>query len=152
MKEETMQQPPRQRLSHPLRSSTTSQTINSFLTYWPFLSTSSRNRFVLADIPGLACELFPFGQDDRIHLAAGLFSLLFLLDEESRELSVDAGEDFLEYLRSAVVDGWEKAGGMPQVRMLGGLFDELRGHDYLVGGEVVAATWEWLRYGNHLSS
>ncbi|SMY21862.1 unnamed protein product [Zymoseptoria tritici ST99CH_1A5] len=138
--------------SNPLLAAIATQTTTSILTSWPFSTNASRSRFLAANIPSLTCCLFPYAIEERIHIAASLVSLLLLLDDELPELSVDEGEEFLEYLRSAVGGGWqgdeEEDEDQPAVSMLSGVLDELRGTDYEVGGEVVGAMWEWLRTRN----
>lgn len=68
---------------HPLRKQITSQTNDFILTHWSFSSSSSSAPSYLAtDLPGLACKFFPCALDDRIHLLARLFSVVFLLGEE----------------------------------------------------------------------
>lgn len=74
---------------HPLRKQITSQTNDFILTHWSFSSsssstsaTSSAPSYLTSDLPGLASKFFPFALDDRIHLLARLFSVVFLLGEE----------------------------------------------------------------------
>lgn len=78
---------------HPLRTQITSQTNDFILSHWSFSSsssssatsfstTSSTTSYLKSDLPGLACKIFPFALDDRIHLLARLFSVVFLLGEE----------------------------------------------------------------------
>ncbi|SMR46716.1 unnamed protein product [Zymoseptoria tritici ST99CH_1E4] len=138
--------------SNPLLAAIATQTTTSILTSWPFSTNASRSRFLAADIPSLTCCLFPYAIEERIHIAASLVSLLLLLDDELPELTVDEGEEFLEYLRIAVGGGWqgeeEEDENQPAVSMLSGVLDELKGTDYEVGGEVVGAMWEWLRSRN----
>lgn len=69
---------------HPLRAQITSQTNDFILTHWSFSSssTSSAPSYLATDLPGLASKIFPSALDDRIHLLARLFSVVFLLGEE----------------------------------------------------------------------
>lgn len=77
---------------HPLRTQITSQTNDFILTHWSFSSSSSASSsfsssssatsYLKTDLPGLACKFFPCALDDRIHLLARLFSVVFLLGEE----------------------------------------------------------------------
>lgn len=73
---------------HPLRTQITSQTNDFILTHWSFsssssaTSTSSATSYLATDLPGLASKIFPCALDDRIHLLARLFSVVFLLGEE----------------------------------------------------------------------
>lgn len=76
---------------HPLRTQITSQTNDFILTHWSFCpsssssstsATSSATSYLQSDLPGLASKFFPFALDDRIHLLARLFSVVFLLGEE----------------------------------------------------------------------
>lgn len=70
---------------HPLRTQITSQTNDFILTHWSFSSSSSSSSatsYLATDLPGLACKFFPCALDDRIHLLARLFSVVFLLGEE----------------------------------------------------------------------
>lgn len=84
---------------HPLRTQITSQTNDFILTHWSFSSSSSSTSssssltaqtsasssatsYLTSDLPGLACKIFPCALDDRIHLLARLFSVVFLLGEE----------------------------------------------------------------------
>lgn len=71
---------------HPLRTQITSQTNDFILTHWPFSSSSSSSSsatsYLTTDLPGLASKFFPCALDDRIHLLARLFSVVFLLGEE----------------------------------------------------------------------
>lgn len=72
---------------HPLRTQITSQTNDFILTHWSFSSSSasasfSATSYLATDLPGLACKFFPCALDDRIHLLARLFSVVFLLGEE----------------------------------------------------------------------
>lgn len=70
---------------HPLRAQITSQTNDFILTHWSFSSssaTSSATSYLTSDLPGLASKFFPCALDDRIHLLARLFSVVFLLGEE----------------------------------------------------------------------
>lgn len=69
---------------HPLRKQITSQTNDFILTHWSFSSssTSSATSYLTSDLPGLASKIFPCALDDRIHLLARLFSVVFLLGEE----------------------------------------------------------------------
>lgn len=69
---------------HPLRTQITSQTNDFILTHWSFSSSSSSSAtsYLATDLPGLASKFFPCALDDRIHLLARLFSIVFLLGEE----------------------------------------------------------------------
>lgn len=69
---------------HPLRTQITSQTNDFILTHWSFSSSSSSSAtsYLATDLPGLASKFFPCALDDRIHLLARLFSVVFLLGEE----------------------------------------------------------------------
>lgn len=72
---------------HPLRTQITSQTHDFILTHWSFSSSSfsassSATSYLKTDLPGLASKIFPSALDDRIHLLARLFSVVFLLGEE----------------------------------------------------------------------
>lgn len=67
---------------HPLRKQITSQTNDFILAHWLFSSSSSATSYLATDLPGLACKIFPCALDDRIHLLARLFSVVFLLGEE----------------------------------------------------------------------
>lgn len=73
---------------HPLRKQITSQTNDFILAHWLFsssssaTSTSSATSYLATDLPGLASKFFPCALDDRIHLLARLFSVVFLLGEE----------------------------------------------------------------------
>lgn len=74
---------------HPLRTQITSQTNDFILAHWSFsspssfsASSSSATSYLATDLPGLACKFFPCALDDRIHLLARLFSVVFLLGEE----------------------------------------------------------------------
>lgn len=67
---------------HPLRTQITSQTNDFILTHWSFSSSSSATSYLATDLPGLASKFFPCALDDRIHLLARLFSVVFLLGEE----------------------------------------------------------------------
>lgn len=78
---------------HPLRTQITSQTNDFILTHWSFSSSSSSSSsltsasssatsYLTSDLPGLASKIFPSALDDRIHLLARLFSVVFLLGEE----------------------------------------------------------------------
>lgn len=77
---------------HPLRTQITSQTNDFILTHWSFSSSSSSSSsfsasssatsYLATDLPGLASKFFPCALDDRIHLLARLFSVVFLLGEE----------------------------------------------------------------------
>lgn len=73
---------------HPLRTQITSQTNDFILTHWSFSSSSSSSSsssatsYLATDLPGLACKFFPCALDDRIHLLARLFCVVFLLGEE----------------------------------------------------------------------
>lgn len=74
---------------HPLRTQITSQTNDFILTHWSFSSSSSSANssssapsYLKSDLPGLASKIFPCALDDRIHLLARLFSVVFLLGEE----------------------------------------------------------------------
>lgn len=72
---------------HPLRTQITSQTNDFILTHWSFSSSassasSSAPSYLTSDLPGLASKIFPCALDDRIHLLARLFSVVFLLGEE----------------------------------------------------------------------
>lgn len=72
---------------HPLRTQITSQTNDFILTHWSFSpssssASSSATSYLATDLPGLACKFFPCALDDRIHLLARLFSVVFLLGEE----------------------------------------------------------------------
>lgn len=77
---------------HPLRTQITSQTNDFILSHWSFSSSSSSSSppssatsttsYLQTDLSGLACKIFPCALDDRIHLLARLFSVVFLLGEE----------------------------------------------------------------------
>lgn len=72
---------------HPLRTQITSQTNDFILSHWSFCSSSSATSssapsYLTSDLPGLASIFFPCALDDRIHLLARLFSVVFLLGEE----------------------------------------------------------------------
>lgn len=81
---------------HPLRTQITSQTNDFILSHWSFSSpsssassssatsatSSSATSYLTSDLPGLASKIFPCALDDRIHLLARLFSVVFLLGEE----------------------------------------------------------------------
>lgn len=76
---------------HPLRTQITSQTNDFILTHWSFSSSSASSNssasssapsYLTSDLPGLASKIFPCALDDRIHLLARLFSVVFLLGEE----------------------------------------------------------------------
>lgn len=77
---------------HPLRTQITSQTNDFILDHWSCSSSSSfsssssssssTTSYLATDLPGLASKFFPCALDDRIHLLARLFSVVFLLGEE----------------------------------------------------------------------
>lgn len=80
---------------HPLRTQITSQTNDFILSHWSFSSSSSSSTtsYLATDLPGLACKFFPCALDDRIHLLARLFSVVFLLGEEIDALVRCDGND-----------------------------------------------------------
>lgn len=157
---------------HPLRKQITSQTNDFILTHWSFSSSSSAfsasssaPSYLKTDLPGLASKIFPCALDDRIHLLARLFSVVFLLGEEIDALvRVDECDDerdederegvrkeIVQFLRESFngVDGRrreiEEEEEFPLVWMLNHVLDEMASHAYLlVMGEVQEAIWRFL--------
>lgn len=68
--------------SHALRETVSEHVESYILAHWDFASEKERQAFLTADISGLACQCFPYALDERIHMAAVLFSLVYLIDGE----------------------------------------------------------------------
>lgn len=163
---------------HPLRTQITSQTNDFILTHWSFSSSSSSSSsssatsYLATDLPGLASKFFPCALDDRIHLLARLFSVVFLLgeeidalvnhhqnenDEEGDERD-DEGvrKEIIQFLKESFngvygrrrIDREEEEDEeeeFPLVWMLNHVLDEMASHAYLlVMGEVQEAIWRFL--------
>lgn len=163
---------------HPLRKQITSQTNDFILSHWSFssssasssaTSTTSATSYLATDLPGLASKIFPCALDDRIHLLARLFSVVFLLGEEIDAIvRCDEHDDEREGVRKEIVqflkesfngvDGRrrerkfdreeeeeEEEEEFPLVWMLNHVLDEMASHAYLlVMGEVQEAIWRFL--------
>lgn len=171
---------------HPLRTQITSQTNDFILTHWSFSSSSSSSSssatstssssatsYLQTDLPGLACKFFPCALDDRIHLLARLFSVVFLLGEEidalvrlderddeecddERDEREGVRKEIVQFLKESFngVDGRrridreeeeEEEEEFPLVWMLNHVLDEMASHAYLlVMGEVQEAIWRFL--------
>lgn len=69
--------------SHHLRDTVSEQVENYILTHWDFASEREKQLFLTTDISGLACQCFAYALDERIHMAAVLFSVVFLIDGAS---------------------------------------------------------------------
>ena len=130
--------------SHALRSQLTTQTNEFILTYWPFDNKSEQDSYLSKDLTGLACLCFPFALDDRIHLIARLFSVIYLLGEMIAGLDHDDAEECLRSLQEAVKGYWEADRSQPQIWMLCDLFDEIRSHEYALVDDIMEATWRYL--------
>lgn len=163
---------------HPLRTQITSQTNDFILSHWSFSSSSSSSSatsssatsYLKTDLPGLASKIFPCALDDRIHLLARLFSVVFLLGEEIDTLVCldehddesdderdderdDVRKEIIQFLKKSFngVDGrkidreCEEEEEFPLVWMLNHVLDEMASHAYLlVMGEVQEAIWRFL--------
>lgn len=160
---------------HPLRTQITSQTNDFILTHWLFSSSSSAfsassstTSYLTSDLPGLASKFFPCALDDRIHLLARLFSVVFLLgeeidalvrldehdDEERDEDRDDVRKEIIQFLqksfngvygRKTEQEEEEEEEEFPLVWMLNHVLDEMASHAYLlVMGEVQEAIWRFL--------
>lgn len=161
---------------HHLRKQITSQTNDFILTHWSFSSSSSSSAtsYLATDLPGLASKIFPCALDDRIHLLARLFSVVFLLgeeidalvnhhendDDDERDDECDDDEEgvrkeIIQFLKESFngVDGRrreidhqeEGEEEFPLVWMLNHVLDEMASHAYLlVMGEVQEAIWRFL--------
>lgn len=154
---------------HPLRTQITSQTNDFILTHWSSSSSSATSApsYLTSDLPGLACKIFPCALDDRIHLLARLFSVVFLLGEEIDAIVCLDGDDeeerdeeregvrkeIIQFLKKSFngVDGreidreCEEFEEFPLVWMLNHVLDEMASHAYLlVMGEVQEAIWRFL--------
>ncbi|GIZ46422.1 hypothetical protein CKM354_000954800 [Cercospora kikuchii] len=129
--------------SHSLRTQVTSQTNSFILSHWPFESDAARSSYLSRDLPGLACLCFPFALDERIHLIARLFSIVYLLGEIISELDGDDAEDCLQSLMQAVKGYWADR-TQAEVWMLCDLFDEIRSHEYIMVEDIIEATWRYL--------
>ncbi|KAM3423011.1 hypothetical protein BST61_g484 [Cercospora zeina] len=129
--------------SHILRAQVTSQTNEFILSHWPFENDAARNSFLSRDLAGLACLCFPFALDERIHLIARLFSIIYLLGEIVSQLDDDDAEECLESLKHAVKGYWADR-SQAEVWMLCDLFDDIRNHEYLMVDDIIEATWRYL--------
>ncbi|KAF2216396.1 hypothetical protein CERZMDRAFT_93691 [Cercospora zeae-maydis SCOH1-5] len=129
--------------SHILRTQVTTQTNDFILSHWPFENDAARNAYLDRDLAGLACLCFPFALDERIHLIARLFSIVYLLGEIISELDDDDAEECLGSLKQAVKGYWANR-TQAEVWMLCDLFDEIRSHEYLMVDDIIEATWKYL--------
>ncbi|USW50094.1 Putative isoprenoid synthase domain superfamily [Septoria linicola] len=130
--------------SHTLRSQLTAQTNDFILTHWSFESTEARTSYLSKDLTGLACLCFPFALDDRIHLIARLFSLMFLLGEMISGLDIDDALDCLQSLQEATKGYWEADRTHAEVWMLCDLLEEIRSHEYALADDIMDAMWTFL--------
>lgn len=129
---------------HPLRLSLTTQINDLILSHWDFSSPAAEISYLSKDLTGVACQCFPFALDDRIQLIARLFSIVHLLGQMIAEMDMDDAEECLESLQEAEKGCWQPDREQAAVWMLCDLFDEIRGHEYLLVDEIVEATWRFL--------
>lgn len=130
---------------HPLRKQLTTQTNDFILENWDFRSETSKQSYLSKDMTGLACLCFPFALDDRIHLIARFFSIIYLLGDIISNLDFEDAEVCLSSLQEAVQGYWEPDRSEAEVWMLCDLFDDFRSHEYMLVEEIIAATWTCLR-------
>lgn len=131
--------------THPLRDLITPQISTYILTHWSFPSTSTQQLFQTADLTGLTTHLFPFALDERIHMSALLFSLIYLIDAVLIDMEIEDGEDFLDHLQDTVKGYWDCDRERAEEWMLCDLVGEMQSFEYLLTGEVVNAVFGRLR-------
>jgi hypothetical protein len=130
---------------HPLHRELTAQINDYILTNWPFDSATARQSYMDKHLPYLACLCFPFALDERIHLIARLFALVYLHASAIATLDSDDAEACLASLRDLATGCQEVDRDSPEAWMLCDLLDEIRSHEYALVDEIVAATWRFLR-------
>ena len=75
-------------LCHPLVESVSRDVDGYFLQHWKFENEKARKKFLAAGFPRVTCLYFPKAQDDRIHFACKLLTVLFLIDGECEIIGV----------------------------------------------------------------
>lgn len=61
-------------------------------------------------------------------------------------MDIEDGEDYLLHLQDTVKGYWDCDRSRPDEWMLCDLFGEMQSHDYLLGTDIVNATFARLRY------
>lgn len=69
-----------------------------FLEHWNFPNEKARKTFVNAGFSRVTSLYFPLSQDDRLHYACRLLTVLFLIDDLLEDMSFDDGEKYNENL------------------------------------------------------
>ena len=79
-------------ICHPQVDKVSQEVDDYFLREWNFPNARSKKVFVGAGFSRVTCLYFPLAEDDRIHFACRLLTVLFLIDDVLEELSLVDGE------------------------------------------------------------
>lgn len=83
---------------HPRVDAVASEVNAYFLKHWDFPNEKVKKTFLKAGFSRVTCLYFPLAQDDRIHFACRLLTVLFLIDDVLEEMSFAEGEAYNERL------------------------------------------------------
>lgn len=83
---------------HPRVDAVASEVHNYFLDRWNFPTEQAKKTFLKAGFSRVTCLYFPLAQDDRIHFACRLLTVLFLIDDVLEGMSFAEEEAYNERL------------------------------------------------------
>lgn len=83
---------------HPRVDAVASEVHGYFLDHWNFPTEKAKKTFLKAGFPRVTCLYFPLAQNDRIHFACRLLTVLFLIDDVLEGMSFAEGEAYNERL------------------------------------------------------
>ncbi|KAI1074464.1 Aristolochene synthase from penicillium Roqueforti [Whalleya microplaca] len=116
-----------------------------FLQHWGFPNIKSERVFLNAGFSRVTCLYFPLAQDDRIHFACRLLTLLFLIDDLLEDMSFDEGSAYNEKLIPVARGDVLPDRNVPAEYITYDLWESMRACDKELADEVLEPTFTFMR-------
>lgn len=116
-----------------------------FLRHWKFPGEKARKNFVAADFSGVTCLYFPLARNDRIHTACRLLTILFLIDDDLEEMSLEQGEAYNARLMPIARGHMLPNRNDPAEWIFYDLWEDMRACDPDLADEVLEPTFTFMR-------
>ncbi|KAF2449305.1 Aristolochene synthase from penicillium Roqueforti [Karstenula rhodostoma CBS 690.94] len=130
---------------HPLVAPVTQEVNEYFLSRWSWPNERSKKVFVAADFSRVTCLYFPLSRNDRIALACKLLAVLFLVDDELEEMSLEEGKAYNDSLIATSKGEIPVDPSKPAQVILQDIWQGMREHDYELANSVLEPTFTFMR-------
>ncbi|KAF4310350.1 Cytochrome P450 [Botryosphaeria dothidea] len=139
--------PPRylQHKRHPLEEETVAEVDGWFLQHWPFASEKARRKFVAAGFSTVTCLYFPLADENRIHSACRLLTILFLIDDILEDMNFADGKAYNDHLMPIMRGDVAPDKSIPCEWMMAEIWEIMRRDDPVLADEILEPTFTFMR-------